>query len=246
MTTMPADPVVMVDARPHPLPIDPRQTAVIVVDMQNDFGSAGGMFARAGIDISRIQDAVAPTARVLDAARAAGMPIIYLKMEFASDLANAGGPDAPNRVRHLAIGVGEAITAPNGQDSRILIEDTWNTAILDELAPQPGDHVVSKHRFSGFFETNLDAVLQSLDVTTLVFTGCTTSVCVESTLRDAYYRDYRCLLLSDCTAEPIGHGLPRGNYEASLLLIELMFGWVSESATFIQALTEQPAVVAAV
>jgi ureidoacrylate peracid hydrolase len=69
---------------------------------------------------------------------------------------------------------------------------------------------------------------------------------VESTLRDAYYRDYRCLLLSDCTAEPIGHGLPRGNHEASLLLIELMFGWVSESATFIQALTEQPAVVAAV
>ena len=101
--------------------------------------------------------------------------------------------------------------------------------------------MVDKHRFSGFFETNLDTLLKDLGVTFLVFTGCTTSVCVESTLRDAFFRDYRCLLLEDCTAEPIGDGLPRGNHEATLLLVEVLFGWVSDSAAFERALAAQPA-----
>ena len=89
-------PKISIEAQPDALKIDPSQTAVIVVDMQNDFGSEGGMFARAGIDISAIQAAVAPTARVLDIARRAGMPVVYLKMAFASDLSNAGGPEAPS------------------------------------------------------------------------------------------------------------------------------------------------------
>jgi ureidoacrylate peracid hydrolase len=228
-----------IEAQPYSLMIDPDQTAIIVVDMQNDFGSEGGMFARAGIDISPIQAAVAPTARVLDMARRTGMPVVYLKMAFASDLSNAGGPDAPNRILHLRMNVGEPVTAPNGRESRILIEDTWNTDILPELTPHPGDLIVVKHRFSGFFETNLDGLLRDLGVKTLVFTGCTTSVCVESTLRDAFFRDYRCLLLADCTAEPIGHALERSNHDASLFLIQLMFGWVSNSTAFIEALAEQ-------
>jgi ureidoacrylate peracid hydrolase len=229
-----------IEARPVPLTIEPRQTAVIVVDMQNDFGSERGMFARAGIDISRIQAAVPPTARVLDAARRVGMPVVYLKMAFTSDLSNAGGPTAPNRIIHDRLRVGDQVTAPDGRESRVLIENTWNTDILDELAPEPGDIIVSKHRFSGFFETELDDVLKRLGVTTLVFTGCTTSVCVESTVRDAFFRDYCCLVLADCTAEPVGDGLPRSNHEASLLLFEVMFGAVSDSTTFVQALTNQP------
>lgn len=235
-----------VRARPHPLTISPRHTAIIVVDMQNDFGAEGGMFARAGIDISGIRAVVEPTARVLAAARRAGMAVVYLKMGFAPDLSDAGGPDAPNLVRHLGLGVGDEVATPDGRASRVLIRDTWNTDILPELAPEPGDTIVGKHRFSGFFETNLDAILRDLGISTLVFTGCTTSVCVESTLRDAFFRDYRCLLLADCTAEPIGSGLPRGNHEASLLLIELMFGWVSDSAALTQALAAQPTASAAV
>ena len=83
-----------------------------------------------------------------------------------------------------------------------------------------------------------------MGVTSLVFTGCTTSVCVESTLRDAFFRDYRCLLLADCTAEPVGNGLPRSNHEATLLLVELAFGWVSDSTALVQALSEQPVAAA--
>src|SRR5215211_3777016 len=238
------DPTVSIEAQPQSLQIDACQTAVIVVDMQNDFGSEGGMCARAGIDISPIQAAVAPTARVLDMARRTGMPVVYLKMAFASDLSNAGGPDAPNRILHLRMNVGEPVTAPDGRESRILIEDTWNTDILTELTPHPGDLIVVKHRFSGFFETNLDALLRDLGVTTLVFTGCTTSVCVESTLRDAFFRDYRCLVLADCTAEPIGHALERSNHDAGLFLIQLMFGWVSNSTAFNEALAKQTTVAA--
>jgi ureidoacrylate peracid hydrolase len=242
MTSTPL--TVSIDAQPEPCAIDPTRTAVIVVDMQNDFGSEGGMFARAGIDISAIQAAVPPTAHVLDVARRVGMPVIYLKMAFTGDLANAGGPQAPNRLLHLRMGVGEPVTAPDGSDSRVLVAGTWNTDILPELAPRPGDQIVVKHRFSGFFETELDALLKDLGISMLVFTGCTTSVCVESTLRDAFFRDYRCLVLADCTAEPIGNDLPRSNHDASLLLIQIMFGSVSDSTRFSRAFSERATLAA--
>ncbi|MCA1823487.1 MAG: cysteine hydrolase family protein [Mycobacteriales bacterium] len=227
---------IVVDARPEPVRFEANRAAVIVVDMQNDFGHVDGMFHRAGLDVSRIRDAIAPTSRVLDAARRAGIPVVYLKMGFRPDLSDLGAEGSANRERHLRFGVGESVDAPDGTPSRILIRDTWNTEIIDELRPEPGDSVVYKHRFSGFFETDLDAMLRGLGVTDLVFTGCTTSVCVESTFRDAMFRDYRCLLLEDCTGEPIGDGLPRTNHEASLLVLELLFGSISSSADFIAAL----------
>ena len=107
---------------------------------------------------------------------------------------------------------------------------------MPELAPAAGEIVVSKHRYSGFFETDLDRILRSLGVTTLIVTGCTTSVCVESTIRDAMFRDYTCLLLTDCTAEPIGADLPRSNHEASLLVMQLLLGWTATSDAVIAAL----------
>jgi ureidoacrylate peracid hydrolase len=236
---------IVLNARPETLAFDLAKTAVIVVDMQNDFGSEGGMFALAGIDISGIRNAIAPTARVLSSARRAGLPIIYLKMGFNPDLSNAGGLEAPNWMKHRRMRVGEATMAPDGTASRILIRDTWNTEIIPELTPEPNDTVIYKHRFSGFYETELDQVLKNRSIKSLIFTGCTTSVCVESTIRDAMFRDYTCLLLEDCTAEPIGSGLPRSNHDASLLVIQILFGWVSTSTAMISALEAQPTLVPA-
>ena len=233
-----------VDARPDPLTFEASGTAVVVVDMQNDFGADGGMFDRAGIPISGIRSVVAPTARVLAAARAAGIQVVYLTMQFEPDLSDAGGPDAPNLAIHRRLGLGDPIQAPDGRGGRILVRDTWNTEILSELSPEDGDIVVAKHRFSGFFETDLDAILKERGITSLVFTGCTTSVCVESTLRDAFFRDYRCLLLEDCCAEPIGGDLERSNHDASVLTIQLLFGWVSDSSRFVSALSVRSAVPA--
>jgi ureidoacrylate peracid hydrolase len=230
---------ITVAAKPEPLTIVPAQSAVIVVDMQNDFGSEGGMFALAGIDISSIRAAIAPTARALAAARQAGIAVVYLKMGFRSDLSDAGAPDAPNWLKHQPLRAGETATAPDGTASRILIRDTWNTDIVPELTPELSDIVIYKHRFSGFFDTDLDSVLRSRSIKTLIFTGCTTSVCVESTIRDAMFRDYACLLLEDCTAEPIGSRLPRSNHEASLLVIQVLFGATCKSDELIAALEGQ-------
>lgn len=172
MSTITASPItarqISVEARPGPLVIDPRQTAVLVVDAQNDFAAEGGMFHRAGIDISPIQATVKPINRVIQAARKDGL---------------------------------------------------------------------YKHRFSGFYQTELDTVLKQQGIRYLIVTGCTTSVCVESTVRDAMFRDYSCLVLEDCCAEPIGYQFSRSNHEASLLVLQLLFGWVSSSNAFIHALS---------
>jgi len=228
--------VITLDAEPEPIRIDLGRCAVLVVDMQNDFGARGGMFDRAGIDIAPIERVVEPTARVLEAARSAGLPVVYLKMEHAADLGDTGGAGSPHSIKHGRLGVGKEVPAPDGRASRVLVKGTWNTEILPRLAPCEGDAVVSKHRFSGFFQTDLDKVLKERGVTHLVVTGCTTSVCVESTVRDAMFRDYHCVVLADCTAEPIGDDLPRTNHDASLLTIKLLFGWVSDAGRLLAAL----------
>ena len=216
--------------------MDTAQTAVIVVDMQNDFCSKGGLFDRAGIEISAVQKAVEPTRRALSAARAAGCKIVYLKMGFRDDLSDLGETGSANRERHLHLGAGQPCTAPDGSHGRFLIRDTWNTDIIEELRPQLDDVVLYKHRFSGFFETELDDILRRRGIRNLIFTGCTTSVCVDSTIRDAMFRDYRCVLLADCAGEPIGRELPRSNHEASVLTIQTLLGWVSDSERFESAL----------
>lgn len=228
---------ITIEARPAPITLDLSKTAVLVVDMQNDFGAKGGMFERAGIDISGIRAVVPKVQSVLTAARSASLPIIYLKMAFKPDLSDAGPITAPNLIKHAPLLVGKALTAPDGRPSRILIRDTWNTEIIPELAPRPEDAVVYKSRFSGFYRTELDELLKRRGIEALIVTGCTTSVCVDSTVRDAMFRDYRCVVLGDCTAEPIAATAPRSNHEASLLTIQVLFGWISDSSKFGDAIS---------
>ena len=224
-------------AKPDSIAIDAASTAIIVVDMENDFCTKGGMLDHVGINISMIQKAIAPMTKVLAAARQTGINIIYLKMGYHEDLSDLGGDESPNRIRQFY--VGDTITAPNGSKSRILIRDTWGTDIVPELKPQPDDIVMYKTRFSGFYNTALDSVLTHLGKKYLILIGCTTSICVESTFRDAIFRDYSPVVLEDCTAEPLGYNLQRSNHEASLLIFQNM-GWVSTSDEFIKAVIVQP------
>ncbi len=226
------------EARPESIVIDADRAAVLVVDMQNDFGAPAGMFDCAGIDITTIRRAIQPISRVVAAARRAHVLVIYLKMEHQPGLSDAGAADSPHRIKHGPF-LEVKTTAPDGTTGRNLIRGTWNTEIIGELAPSEGDVVVSKHRYSGFYQTGLDETLKSRGIKYLIVTGCTTSVCVESTVRDAMFRDYSCVVLEDCTAEPIGSDLPRTNHDASLLVIEKAFGWVSSSDKFIAALDTQ-------
>ena len=225
------------EARPAAVLIDPEHTAVVVVDMQNDFASDGGMFQRAGIDVTGVQAIVPKIAAVVDAARSAGVLVCYLRMGFAPDLSDAGSPTSPTWIKHLPLEVGKAVIAPDGTPSRILIRDTWNTGIIEQLAPVSGDLVVDKHRYSGFHGTDLAATLRARRIDTLLFTGATTSVCVESTVRDGMMHDFHCVVIEDCVAEPIGATLERTNHEATLLTLEILFASITGSSSVIDALT---------
>src|SRR5690242_16031335 len=110
-----------IEAEPQSFDIEPISTAVLVIDMQNEFGAPGGMFDRAGIDITAIRSVIGPTSRVLSAARAAQMKIVYLKMGFQPDLSDLGASSSPNRVKHARMGVGEVARVAGHKDARTLI-----------------------------------------------------------------------------------------------------------------------------
>jgi ureidoacrylate peracid hydrolase len=167
-------------ARPCAITFDVASTAVIVVDMQNDFGSKDGMFDRAGINISEIQKTIEPIGNVISAARKSGIKIIYLKMGFKPDLSDVGREEYHKRLRPTRkINVGDSFTSPTGSQGRILVRDTWNTDIISHLQPQTNDIVIYKTRFSGFYQTQLDSILKNLEKKYLIFTGSTTSICIE-------------------------------------------------------------------
>lgn len=223
-----------IGAKPDSISFTSGNTAVVVVDMQNDFGSEGGLFDFLDIDISGIENVVEPSKKVIDASRDVGIPIIYFKMGYKADLSDLGSKNSVNRTRKPF--VGDTVIAPNGQISRIQIQDTWNTEIIDALKPEGNDIIIKKSRYSGFYNTTLDSTLRKKGITNIVFIGCTTSICLESTVRDAMYRDYNSIVLEDCTAETIGSDMSRSNYEASILNIHIMFGWISNSTEYLNAL----------
>jgi ureidoacrylate peracid hydrolase len=111
---------------------------------------------------------------------------------------------------------------------QLLAKGGWDYALVDELQPQPGDIVVAKTRYSGFFNTGLDSALRSRGIRTLAFCGIATNVCVESTLRDAFHLEYFCLLLDDATH----HAGPDFTRQAAVFNIEKFFGWVSGTAEY--------------
>jgi ureidoacrylate peracid hydrolase len=227
---------VRIEAAPTPVEINFHNTAFLVVDMQNDLVTEGGLLHRLGVDISIFQTAVASTARALIAARAAGIPVVYLKMGLDADESDGPVDESVNRVKRLFGRAGAPVRLPEDVENRLLTPDTWNTDIVRDLAPWPEDQIIYHHRFSGFFETTLHDTLRRLGAKHLIVAGCTTSVGVESTIRDATSHDYSCVLLADCTAEPIGHGLPRSNHDATLLLVERLLGAVSTSEAFVKSL----------
>jgi ureidoacrylate peracid hydrolase len=217
------------NARPEPVEIDLRQTAVIVVDMQNGFASHGGMLDIAGNDISGAPAVVESIGAVLAAARAASLPVVYLQMGFKPDLSNSGGPESPNWHKELALRLMNCRPELMG---KLLIEGTWDFDIVEQLRPQPGDLVIVKTRYSGFARTTLDAELRARGIRYLLFTGIATNVCVESTLRDAFFLDYWPILITDA-AMAAG---PPNMQEASLFNIESFFGWTVPSGELLEHL----------
>jgi len=222
---------VTLPARPEPLSLKAHETAIIVVDMQNAYASKGGYVDLAGFDVSGAAAAIAKTKTVLEAARKAGVTVIYFQNGWDKDYVEAGGPGSPNWHKSNAL---KTMRARPELSGTLLAKGTWDYAIVDELAPQPGDLVIPKTRYSGFFNTNIDSVLRARGIRTLVFTGVATNVCVESSLRDAFHLEYFGVVLEDATH----HLGPDFIQQASLYNIEKFFGWVSNVNDFCGAISQ--------
>ena len=214
------------EARPEPVDVDFSQSAVVVVDMQNAFASKDGMLDIAGADLSGASAVVDVIGRILSVARRAQIPVVYLQMGYKADLSDSGGPESPNWHKELGIRMMNSRPELKG---KLVTEGTWDFAVVDELAPQASDIVIVKTRYSGFSRTALDAELQARGIRYLFFTGIATNVCVESTLRDAFFLDYWPILITDAT---MAAG-PPAVQEATLFNIESYFGWTIPSSEFL-------------
>ena len=220
-------------ARPEPVKVSAGDTAVIVIDMQNAYASVGGYVDKAGFDVAPAAATIGQIARVLETARGAGMPVIYLQNGWDPDYVEAGTPSSPNWHKSNALKTMRVRPELAGQ---LLARGGWDYALVDALAPQPGDITLHKTRYSAFFNSQLDSVLRSRGIRTLVFVGIASNVCVESTLRDGFHLEYFGIMLEDATHH-LGPDFVR---EATLYNVEKFFGWVSTVADFCTAVGQMP------
>lgn len=182
----------VIDAQPFAFEFQPETLALIVIDMQRDFAEPGGFGASLGNDVSRIA-AIAPTVRTLiDGFRRAQLPVIHTMECHRADLSDC--PPAKRNRGKPVLRIGD-----EGPMGRVLIAGERGTAILDEVAPQPGEIVIEKPGKGAFYATNLGTELQRLGIAQLVFAGVTTEVCVQTTMREANDRGFECLLAEDAT-----------------------------------------------
>jgi len=217
-------------ARPKPVEIDPAQTAVLLVDMQNAFASKGGMLDLAGIDVAGAQAAIANARRLIDAAHGGDIPVIYLVMGYPPDQSTGGGEDSPNPQKELALCLMRERPELRGT---LLTFGTWDFQIVDELVPRAGDPVIVKSRYSGFHATRLDALLRERGIRYLLMAGIASNVCVESTLRDAYFHEYWPIMVEDATMA----GGPPEIQQATIYNVMTFFGWVTTTSEVASALT---------
>lgn len=217
-----------IDAEPAPIAIDPRRTALIVIDMQRDFLEPGGFGAALGNEVSRLRAAVEPIRGLLAAWRQAGWPVLHTREGHRSDLSDL--PPARRARGPAGRGIGDP-----GPMGRILVRGEPGHAIIPELAPAPGEAVIDKPGKGAFWATDLHEILQAREIRQLVVTGVTTEVCVHTTVREANDRGYACLVPSDCTASyfPEFHatGLAMISAQGGI------FGWVTHSREILAALS---------
>ncbi len=219
-------------AEPTPVDLDWSKTALLIIDMQRDFLEPGGFGETLGNDVAQLQRAVAPCREVLDAARGNGVLVIHTREGHLPDLSDA--PPAKIARGKPSLRIGDP-----GPMGRILIRGEAGHDIVPELYPDAGEIVIDKPGKGAFYATELGDVLSKHGVDTLLVCGVTTEVCVNTTVREANDRGYRCVVLADCCASyfPEFH-------EAGLKMIKAqggIFGWVSNSAEVLKLITTEPA-----
>lgn len=220
-------------AEPQHVVLDLQRTAMVVIDMQNDFCTRGGWVDHIGGDPTPDRAPIGPLRALLPKLREARVPVVWVNWGNRPDLANM----PPNQI-HLykpkghGVGLGDPLP---GSGARVLEKGSWAAAVVDELKPLPGDIEVDKHRISGFWDTPLDSILRNLGIRSLLFAGVNTDQCVLHSLTDANFLGYGCVLLSDCCATTS----PAFCTEATIWNVKKCFGFVSDSTRMLEALAGQ-------
>jgi len=220
-------PNVKLEAEPAPLSVDTDKAALVIIDMQRDFLEAGGFGEALGNDVSRLQAAVEPCRATLAAARGVGMLVIHTREGHRPDLSDA----PPHKVNR---GDPKNRIGARGPMGRILVRGEPGHDIVPELYPLPGEPVIDKPGKGAFYQTDMELMLRNRGVDTLFVCGVTTEVCVNTTVREANDRGFRCIVLSDCCASyfPEFH-------KAGLAMIKAqggIFGSVAGSEAFLTSL----------
>jgi nicotinamidase-related amidase len=218
----------LIEAEPGPISVDLGRTALVIIDMQRDFLEHGGFGETLGNDVTRLHAAVGPCRAVLDAARRKRMLVIHTREGHLPDLSDAPLAKVERGKPSMRIG------AP-GPMGRILIRGEPGHDIIPDLYPAEGEVVIDKPGKGAFYNTPLEPLLRQRGIENLLVCGVTTEVCVNTTVREANDRGYRCIVIAD----GCGSYFPQF-HEIGLAMIKAqggIFGWVSASQLVIAALT---------
>ena len=196
--------------------LENANVAMIVVDMQNAFLSDEGSMTLGGMDITELKKTVAPVVRLVDACHKADVPIIFTRYVLRADYKDAG-LRSERRAEFKKI--------------NSLVTGTWDVELDSRMDAQPGDYILDKTRYSSFYNTSLEVILRGLEVDTLIVCGVTTEICVESTIRDAYFRDYRICVPEDAVA-----AMDVERHRGTLKTIQYGFGMVTSSEAIMNGL----------
>jgi nicotinamidase-related amidase len=217
-------------AAPKPVTIDLARSAIIVIDMQNDFCHPDGWLASIGVDVAPARTPIAPLRRLLPVLRGALVPVLWVNWGTRPDRLNLSPA-----LRHVydpagsGGGLGDVLPRTG---SPVLQAGGWSAQVVDELRAESSDIQVAKHRMSGFWDSPLDAILRNLCLTTLLFAGVNLDQCVLHTMADANFLGYDTLLVDDCAATTN----PEFCRAATLLNIRQIFGFHFLSTALIEAI----------
>ncbi len=229
----PARPL-LIETDTGPLEIDLARSLLIVIDMQNDFCHPQGWFAQKGASMRATRRPIPTLKKLLPAWRQAGAPVLWLNWGIRSDRLNLP-PTVHFKGKRSADGVGYGEHSPLDH-GRSVVQGEWGAQVIADLPVEPNDVCVNKHRLSGFWDTELDSVLRANGITTLLFTGVNTDRCVFSTLQDAAFLGYDCILLADACST----SSPAYVSRAIHFLVEQCHGFVATAAALQLSLASHP------
>ena len=231
--TVPRPRPMRIAAEPQPVTFDLARSALVVVDMQNDFCHPEGWFAQKGLGVKAARKPIPVIAGLLPAWRAAGGAVVWLNWGIRADARNLS-PTIHFKGKRTARGVGYAERSPIDHGPS-LVRGEWGAQVIDELEVDPADFIVHKHRLSGFWDNELDSLLRQQGLGTLFFAGINTDRCVFSTLQDAAFLGYDCVLLKDACNTPSPAYVTRGIH----FIVQQLHGFVATAEALRTSLSQR-------